>query len=202
VALTAALLAGTPLIAQTGAQPAEDPIHSELRAVRDAAVDAFNKRDIDRLLSSMHPDVVITWQNAEVSRKHDGVRKYYRRMLLDPNSVVESLTIDLQVDELAIIHGRNATIAWGTLGDKYKLRDGSEFTMNSRWSATLVKEADRWLVASAHGSVNAFDNEILRLVVKRAIIYSGTAALVVGLVLGGGGIWLLKRRAPATVAPH
>ncbi len=78
-------LAAVPAFAQD-----EDPAHAQLRAMRDDLLDAVNKRDIDRVLRHLHPDVVVTWQNAEVSRKPDGVRAYLSRMLEGPNSIVRS----------------------------------------------------------------------------------------------------------------
>ena len=91
----AALLAGAGLPAQT----AEDPAHAELRALRDELVDAVNQRDLPRLLRHLHPDVVVTWQNAEVSRHPDGVRAYLTRMLEGPNSIVQSFSTTVNVDE-------------------------------------------------------------------------------------------------------
>jgi hypothetical protein len=146
----------------------------------------------------MHPNVAITWQNAEVSRGRDGARAYYQRMLLDKNSVVESLTVNLTVDELAHIFGGSTAVAFGSLGDQYKLRDGMEFNLDSRWSATLVKEGGKWLIASAHGSANVFDNSVMRLALKKVMYWAGGGGLVVGLLVGVvGTLFLKRRRAPA-----
>jgi ketosteroid isomerase-like protein len=191
--LLAALLPAA-AAAQPEKQPAEDPAHDQLRAVRDGVVDAFNKRDIERLVGYMHPDVVITWQNAEVTRHREGARQYYQRMLLDPDSVVESLSVNLQVDDQAVLHHGDTAIAWGSLGDRYKLRHGGEFAMNSRWSATLVKDNDRWLIVSAHGSINAFDNDILNQVARKLMLYTGGGGLIAGLIIGAGALWLARRR--------
>src|SRR5687768_5445525 len=60
----------------------------EIKQLRDNLIDAFNKREVDRMLSYLHPDVVVTWQNAEVSHGREGVRKYYERMMVGPDSVV------------------------------------------------------------------------------------------------------------------
>jgi ketosteroid isomerase-like protein len=192
--LISACSAVTSISAQTKQPQPEDPVHNELRAVRDGVVDAFNKRDIDRLLGYMHPNVVITWQNAEVSRGHEGARSYYKRMLLDKDSVVESLTVNLTVDELAAIYGGNTAVAFGTLGDQYKLRDGMEFNLNSRWSATLVKEGGRWLVVCAHGSANVFENSVMGLALKKVMYWAGGGGLAVGLLVGIVGTLLAKRR--------
>src|SRR2546430_1407562 len=63
---TWALLSPPPIWAQADKAREEAPVHNELRKVRDGIDEAFKKRDFDRLVSFMHPDVVITWQNAEV----------------------------------------------------------------------------------------------------------------------------------------
>ena len=73
-------LAALPMSSQ--APPLKDEaVHNELRALRDGLIDAMNKGDIDRELAYMHPNVVVTWHNAEVSRGRDGVRAYLTRML-------------------------------------------------------------------------------------------------------------------------
>src|SRR5437764_674206 len=65
--------------------PPEDPAHKELRALKEQLIEAFNKKDMDALLKHVHPNAVVTWQNAEVSRGHDGIRAYYKKMLEGPN---------------------------------------------------------------------------------------------------------------------
>src|SRR4051794_19107745 len=94
-ALAAACLFLAPVRAQQIQDvPADDPVHQQLRAVKDKMVEAFNKRDVEGLLQYLHPDVVVTWQNGEVSRKHEGVRQYYQKMLLGPSAIVDSVSID------------------------------------------------------------------------------------------------------------
>jgi len=169
-----------------GQQEKEDPAHDELRAVRKAMVEAFNKRDIDALLKHVHKDVVITWQNGEVSRGHDGLRKYFERMLVGPQSVVLEIHADPQMPELASLYGGKTptlAVAYGTLNDQYKLRNGMEFKMDSLWSATLVKEAGAWSIVDFHASTNVFDNEVLNVAVKKTMMYAGGGGLAVGLLL-------------------
>jgi len=94
------------LPASSQAPPAKDEaVHNELRALRDGLIDAMNKGDIDREITYMHPNVVITWHNAEVSRGRDGVRAYLTRMLSGPNKVVSSYSATVDVDELTILYG-------------------------------------------------------------------------------------------------
>src|SRR5438552_462324 len=72
----------------------EDPIHEELREVKKAMTEAFKNKDLDALLKHVHKDVVVTWQNGEVSRGHKGLREYYDRMLTGEKSVLANVDAD------------------------------------------------------------------------------------------------------------
>jgi len=180
------LLAGA---GQSTGQPAEDPSHAELRLLKDDLVDAVNTRDVPRLLKHLHPDVVVTWQNAEVSRHPEGVRAYLARMLEGPNRIVDSFTTAVAVDELTILHGGDAGISFGSTRDHFSLRGGQSFDLDSRWSATLVRHDGRWVIASFHASTNLFDNPLLTGA-RRAAIGAAAGALIVGVLVG----WLIGRR--------
>jgi uncharacterized protein (TIGR02246 family) len=176
----------------------EDPAHDELRALRDAMKEAFNKKDIEALLKHLHPDVIVTWQNGEVSKGPGAVREYYNRMLVGDKSVLVDVKAEPEVTDLALLFGEPAltAVAYGKLKDRYKLRDGTEFTMDSRFSATAVKKDGKWLIVNFHGSTNVFDNDVLHMYVKKTAWWTGGiaggAALVLGLLIG----WFIgKKRA-------
>src|SRR5205807_2525523 len=118
----------------------------------------MNSGDIEAQLAFLHPNVVVTWHNAEVSRGRDGVRKYLDRMLKGPSKIVEKFGAEVSVDELSILYGGDTAIAFGSAQEHFKLTDGRSFDFPGRWSATLVKDSDKWLVASLHTSDNIFDN--------------------------------------------
>jgi ketosteroid isomerase-like protein len=187
-----ALLVAGMLAATAGAglaQPVEDPAHAELRALRDSLVDAVNKKDVEALLRQLHPDVVVTWQNAEVSRKPEGVRAYLARMLQGSDRMVDDFTTSVAVDELTILHGGDTGISFGSSRDHFKLRSGQSFDLNSRWSATVVRHDGRWVVGAFHASVNLFDNPLL-VGSQRLALGGSIGALIVGTVLG----YLMGRR--------
>ena len=179
------LLAGPSSVA---AQPPEDPAHAQLRALRDDLVDAMNKRDLNRLLSHLHPDVVVTWQNAEVSRKPEGVRTYIARMLDGPNSVVETFSTAPTVDELTILYGGDAGVAFGSSRDSFRLRSGQSFDLTSRWTATVVNDGESWKIAAFHSSASLFDNPLLAAAQRWAM-----TGAVVALVAGFGIGFLISR---------
>ena len=178
----AVLLIGVGL-SDVRAQPAEDPAHAQLRALRDDLLDAVNKRDMDRVLRHLHPDVVVTWQNAEVSRRPEGVRAYLSRMLDGPNSIVRSFNTSVTVDELTILHCGDAGIVFGSSRDVLELRAGKSVELNSRWTATVVLVGGAWKIAGFHRSSNLFDNPLLNAA-KRLLTLVGVVAAAAGLGIG------------------
>ncbi len=173
----------------------EDPAHQELRKLRDGLLDAMNRGDIDAALRFLHTNCVITWHNAEVSRGHLGVRAYNDRVMKGPNRIVDTFHCDVHVDELSILYHGDTAICFGSSDEQFKLANGRNLNVKGRWSATLVKEDGRWLVASLHASTNLFDNVMLDLAKK-----AGAVATAVCLVAGLGIGWLIGRRGKRS--PH
>ena len=168
----------SPLLA---AQP-EDPAHGELRAFRDALVDAVNGNNRDRLVSLLHKNVTVTWLNGEVSRGPEQVRAFYDRMMTGEKRVVASIAIRPTVDEKADLYGSTA-VAFGSSEDDYKLVSGMDFKVTSRWRATAVKEDGHWLIVNFHNSLGAFDNPLLAAA-KRTALWAAVIAALVGAVVG------------------
>jgi hypothetical protein len=171
---------------------AVEATHNELRALRDGLMDAVNKGDIERELTYLTTNVVVTWHNAEVSRGREGVRDYYNRLTSGPNKMVDKFSAEINVDELTILYGKNTGIAFGSSVEHFKLTNGRSFDLRGRWTITMVKENGQWLIASLHVSTNIFDNVMLDMVKKYAV-YAACIAFAVGGFLG----WLIGRRRKA-----
>jgi hypothetical protein len=97
------------------------------------------------------------------------------------------------VDELTILYGGDTGISFGSAVERFKMASGRDFVLPARWSATLVKEDGRWLIASLHVSDNLFDNPLLDLA-RRMIWWAGGIALLLGILIG---FLLGRRRRPA-----
>lgn len=160
-----------------------------IQSLREDLVDSFNKGDIDRLLSHLAPDVVITWQNGEVCRGPEQVRAYYDKMMTGPDRVVVSVESNPQITHRQV-YGDWA-VSWGLMNDCFRLTDGSDLDMDSKFTATIARFGDVWKVTSFHLSVNAFDNAILSRAIQRTALWTGVLvgiiALIVGMVLGRWG---------------
>ena len=102
-------------------------------------------------------------------------------------SVVKDVSTSFEVDDTSLLYGNDMAVARGTQADKFVLTDGSSFTLNSKWTATVIKENDAWKVASFHVSANIFDNPILDVAkgwLMKAGIGGGLVGLIIGLLIG------------------
>ena len=170
--------------------PAQDtqPEPADLHALRDGLLDAINQADLERQLTFLHPNVVITYQNAEVARGREGVRAFLLKMTAGPEKLVESVHIEAKADGPAILHGDTA-IVFGSAVETYKMAHGSDLTLNGRWTAMLVKEQGQWLVAALHCSTGLADNPLIAAT-KKAGVTASIGSIVIGLIAG----WLLGRK--------
>ncbi|RYZ37996.1 MAG: SgcJ/EcaC family oxidoreductase [Myxococcaceae bacterium] len=178
-----------PVAAPAVVASSDEATHQALRAIKQDMEDALNKQDLERLLSHLHPDVVFSTMNNDVRVGKDSIRAYYAQMLGGPNSVVKKVTAKFDVDALTRLYG-NAGVAYGSSLDHYELSDGSDIVIHGRWTCTLVKEGDRWLIAAFHYSTNVFDNPLLTKVKNAAMGFGAlvaVAALALGFFLGRRG---------------
>ncbi len=159
----------------------EEEAHNELRALRNEVLSAITQGDFDKVLTFIHPNVVITWQNNEVCRGHQGLTAFMQRM---GKAAFKSHKLPPTPDELTIFHGANTGLSFGRTVALYKIL-GKEIEVTSRWTSTLVKENGRWLLAGYHVSVNALDNPLLNGA-KKALYWMGGIAGLLGLAIGWG----------------
>jgi len=167
------------------APPPEDPVHEELRTLRKGLVEAVNAGDLEKLVSFLHRDVVVTWLDGTQSRGHDAVRTYYKSKTEGSGAIVKSFSVDPEVQELSFLYGGDTAIAYGSAVSHFLLRDGRKIDVRGPWTATMVKDGDRWVIAAFHSSVGMFDSPLLRAALRFA--YWGIAiAAVIGLLAGIG----------------
>jgi hypothetical protein len=110
------------------------------------------------------------------------------------NRTVVSQTTDFVVDDLSTLYGDDTAVSHGTITDHFVLSNGMKFDLVSKWTATIVKENDKWLVASIQASTNMFDNGVMNMALKWNTLKMGGLGVLVGGVLVGG-IAMMRRRA-------
>ncbi len=156
----------------------DDPAHNQLRETRAAIIAAIEKRDADTILSMLSDDVVVTWQDGTVCHGKKALREYYDKAGKD---AFVAFKVPHEADQLSVLHGGDTAVAAGRVVADYRLL-GKSFEFESRWTATLVRQDDKWLVAAYHVSLNALDNPILNTA-KTAMWVAGAVGLLAGLAI-------------------
>lgn len=169
-------------------------IDAELDKLRDDLFHAFNTGDYPAMLEKYcHKDIIATWQDGTTSEGHAGVIAEFDKL----KQFIDKMTVDATTDKRLILNDGNLVISSGEMKDHYVLGRGPSVNLNSRWSATLVKDSDRWLLVSFSASTNAFDNEVVSLYLTSQ---KYTVSAVAGLIGIGIGILLsriMNRRSKA-----
>lgn len=200
VLLTLFVAVGLAAAPAAGQESPEDPAHADLRELRQGVVDAVNAGDVEKLLTFLHENVVVTWLDGTQSRGHDQVREYYRSKTEGEEAIVQSFSLDPKVKELSFLYNDDTAVAYGEAVSHFTLNDGRKLDIGGPWTATVTKADDQWRIAAFHSSVGVFDNPLLGSV-RRFALWGIAIAAAVGLLLGAVGLALLRklRRRP-TVA--
>lgn len=177
--LLALLVLTAPLLAQ---EPDAD-IHNALRALKTTMEKALNERDLDTIVANVDPNVVFTTMNGDVCRGPQQIRAYFHKMLTAPGHIVKDVKVSFDVDQLTTLYGGDTGIAVGSSKDHYVLNDGKTFDINGRWTCTMIRSGDRWVIAAFHYSTDVFRNPIVDRL-KSALYQIGIGAALVGLIIG------------------
>ena len=146
---------------QDSAAPTDkEAVHNELRSLAKGLTDAVLKGDVEKQLTYATKDVVVTWQNGEVVRGHQGLKDFVHKNQGAASKVFQGLQGASHAHRSTILYGDNTGISYGTSVAQYNVL-GKEFELENHWSATVVKEDGRWLIAGYHVSANILDNPLL-----------------------------------------
>jgi hypothetical protein len=173
---------------------AQDPHQDDRLALRNILGEVergINEQDIERIISQMDPNCTVTWWNAEISRGHDEIRAYYRRMVKDDGRLITKYTTQAKVGAPArfVGSGGDVAVADGSMEDEFFPVIRGPFKLSSRWSATVAKQDGQWKIVNLHMSSNVFTNTLISEL-TRTLWYVGAA----GLLIGGLAGWFLRRR--------
>lgn len=171
-----------------------EAVHDALRALKQQAEDAFNaagrsgdRADLDRLLELVDDNVVLAAMNGRFAIGKSGIVDYFDSTMKGPNRTVQSVHQTFDVAALTTLYGSDTGVAHGTSTGTYELTNGMSFTVHANWTATMVNEDGRWLLASFQFAPSIFDNPVLDQAVSAlywGIGIAGVAGLVLGFLIG------------------
>ncbi len=177
--------------AQPNASPEEDEAtHDALRALKREAEEAFNVMgqsgeltDLQKLLDLVHEDVVLAAMNGEFAVGKSGVIEYFNKTMTGSDRTVQSIHHTFEVAALTTLYGGDTGVAYGTSIGTYELTSGMNIVVDTNWTATMVNEGGKWLLASFQFAPSIFDNPVLNRAVNAVYWGVGIAGLV-GFILG------------------
>ena len=176
---------------------ANSPIHQELRGLLQGIETAINTEKYGDLKQYFDVKLHVTTINQNVITTPEGIDAYFKEWFGE-GGYLKKLDIQLNADELTQLYGDPANPNWGLVYgngvEKYKLTDGRDLDMKTRWTATVTKGDDgKWRIMALHIGTNFYDNPIF-LAVKDATQYYAAGGLLIGLLLGALGMAFLRRK--------
>src|SRR5204862_3763530 len=106
---------------------------------------------------------------------------------------LKKIEVDSQADTLTEFLDDNTGVVHGTSSDKYHFTDGDIISMKTRWTAVVQKDKAVWKLVTVHFSADLLDNPVLDIA-KSFAIKAALGGLVVGLLVGGGMMFLVGRQ--------
>lgn len=174
--------------------PEERAAHEELIAFRVGVQDAFNKmgesgkpEDMVALLEYADPDILFTPMTGESFRGRAALLAYFKREFINEGHSLKRMHSEFTADHLSIFLRPDVATNRGTARGTFVFANNSELTVNTRWTATLVKRDGRWKLAAFQFSPSIFDNPVVdayRKWIYKAAIGAGVAALSIGILVG------------------
>ncbi len=165
------------------AQEPDAAVHNALRQLKATMEKALNERDLDTIVANVDPNVVFTTMNGDVCRGPGQIRAYFHKMLNAPGHIVKDVKVSFNVDALTTLYGGDAGVALGSSKDHYELTNGDTFDIDGRWTCTMVRNGDRWVIAAFHYSADVFRNPIVDRY-RKAVWTVGIGAAAIALILG------------------
>lgn len=135
--------------------------HDQLRNLLKLTQEAINNDQPERLEPYLHKDYVITVMNQELVTKDHTLKQLFHDWFKKPDAILKSLRIAPEATIETRIYGDRFGLCYGTSVDTYELSDGREFAFDSKWTATLIKDAGQWKLLALHVGVDPIENPLI-----------------------------------------
>ena len=135
--------------------------HDQLRGLLKAAREAVNSDRPELLEAHLHPDYVITVMNQELVTKDHPLEQLFHDWFKKPGAILKSLRIAPEATIETKIYDGRFGIVYGTSVDTYQLSDDREFSFDSKWTATVIKQGDEWKLLALHVGVDPIENPLI-----------------------------------------
>jgi ketosteroid isomerase-like protein len=180
------------------ASPQEEADHQALRELRPIYEQAVRENRIELLQPHLAADFHGVMVTGRTVNSFADLQQYWR----DIQNLIGtggSYTTTLN-PERSIIVG-DVALARGTTSDVVRTSSGDEFNFTTSWSATLQRDGNAWKIRYVQGTMDPIANPFVQTFSRRAVLRSGGASLLAGLIVGisFGLIWQKRRMRRAGV---
>lgn len=178
------------------ANDSDDAIHDELRGLLRGIEQSVNSEKYGELAQYFHEKLRITTINQEIISSRPEIEIYFKKWF-GPGGYLKKLRMTLNADDSTELYNNTFGIVRGSGIEDYHLSDERFFPMQTRWTATVVRDTDgKWRILALHIGTNFLDNPVLA-VAESSTKYFAIGGTVVGLAAGILiGLW--KRRKKTT----
>ncbi len=190
------LTSGTLFAAETNSE--DEAIHNELRALLYGLENAVNSEHYEDLPQYFHKNMRVTMSNQEVLSSKEDIGKFFD-FWFGKDGYLKRVEMTLNADELTELYAdKTMGIVRGKGVENTYLSDSRFFPMQTRWTATVIKDQGEWRILSLHIGVDFLDNPVLSMVEesgKYLALFGTLVGLILGLLLGF--VFWRKRRSSA-----
>ena len=185
LALLTPILA-TPLFGMDGSE--EDK--AALRALARLFEQAVSQRDLARFQAVLAPEFSGTLVTDEVVNR-DSLKKFWDWVwgLIGAKG---EWRVQVVPDDTMFFG--DIAVARGLVNDYLKTEAGREYRYSWHWTVVLQKRDGHWTIVAGHGSLDPLGNVFIKTEEAWMKWLFGGGGLGAGLVLGVGGVLLIRRR--------
>jgi len=165
------------------AEEIDKAIHEELRELLQGIENAVNEERYNDLAPFFHENLRITTINQEVISSRKEIGEYFNRWF-GPDGYLSKVDMKLDADETTELYGdKSFGVVRGAGIEKYILSDSRAYDMQTRWTATVIKDLDgKWRILTLHLGTNFLDNPILAEA-EASLMYFGGGGLLAGIIV-------------------
>jgi hypothetical protein len=176
-----------------GAPDAAD--HEALRKLKADVLSAINTRNLASMDGLLHKPFLATATTQDSFDDAGKLRAWFEGLFTRPLVRLTRIQMDAEADELAQIYNGTLAVARGSTMERYELADGRGFDIQGRWTATAIKEDERWTVVAIHAGTNFLDNPVINAIERNALLFA-IAGAGIGAIAGSlFGFFIGRRRA-------
>jgi ketosteroid isomerase-like protein len=173
--------------------------HDALRAMLRTATEALNSQNFDLIQPLLHENFTIITVDNQKFTTLDDFRTYWNGLFAGDIPLLQRIEVNAVADDLTTFLDESTGVVHGTSRDTYYFTDVGVREMPTRWTAVVQKADGDWKLVKVHFSANILDNPVLDAAKASTIKLAGLA-LLVGIILGAGIVYLVKRRNGAAAA--